>query len=183
LSGEYNHSIEVGCPAFWKDSETKPLAKERGCYLFAIQAARGFRPVYVGKTKKSFEKECFTYHKIAQHYTPALDIAKGTPVLFFVVLDKKKGPVNNRAISQVESFLIHNAVAKNPELSNVHGTKKEEWSITGVIRGGKGKCPQPAKLFRRAMGLKAPEDGRTLRDSPASEGGISEELHSSGTKT
>src|ERR1035441_3965509 len=76
LSGEYNHSIEVGCPAFWKDSETKPLAKERGCYLFAIRAAKGFRPIYVGKTKKSFEQECFTYHKIAQHYTPALDFKK-----------------------------------------------------------------------------------------------------------
>jgi hypothetical protein len=152
-SGKHARYIQAGCPAFW-NSTTSHLANERGCYLFAIRAAKGFRPLYVGKTKKSFQKECFTYHKIADHYTPALaDTGKGTPVMFFVVLDKKKGPVNDRAISQVESFLIQNAVAKNSELSNVRGTKQEQWSITGVIRGGKGKCPKPAKSFRRAMGL------------------------------
>jgi hypothetical protein len=153
-NGKFGRYIEAGCPAFWNSSTTGPLAKERGCYLFAIRAAKGFRPIYVGKTQKSFAKECFTYHKIADHYTPALaDCGRGTPVLFFIILDKKKGPLNNKAISQVETFLIQNAVAKNPELSNVQGTKKEEWSITGVIRGGKGKATQPAKLFRKAMGL------------------------------
>lgn len=153
-SGKYARYIEAGCPAFWRDPIASRLTRERGCYLFAIRAAKGFRPIYVGKTKASYEKECFTFHKIADHYTPALaDTKKGTPVLFFVVLNKTKGPLNNKAISQVESFLIQNAVAKNPELSNVQGTKKQEWGIAGVIRGGKGKCPKPAKLFRQAMGL------------------------------
>jgi hypothetical protein len=90
VNGTYGRYIETGCPDFW-NSTTNYLAKERGCYLFAIRASRGFRPVYVGKTLNSFQKECFTHHKIADHYTPALaNTGKGTPVLFFVVLSKKK---------------------------------------------------------------------------------------------
>lgn len=153
--GKYNRFIQSACPDFWKQPETSILAKERGCYVFAIRAARGFRPIYVGKTKKSFEKECFTYHKIADHYQPALgDMGKGTPVLFLLTLGRGKGPINNRAIAQLEAFLIQNAVAKNPHLSNIQGTKQEEWGIKGVIRGGKGKVSKPAKLFRKAMGLR-----------------------------
>jgi hypothetical protein len=153
--GKQHPYIESGCDDFWKQPETGGLASERGCYLFAIRAAKGFRLVYVGKTKKSFAKECFTYHKIADHYQPALaDTGKGTPVMFLITLGHAKGPINNRAISQLESFLIQNAVAKNPHLSNVQGTKQEEWGITGVIRGGKGKVSAAAKEFRKAMGLR-----------------------------
>jgi hypothetical protein len=60
---------------------------------------------------------------------------------------RPQGPTNNCAIAQVESFLIQNGVAKNPHLSNVQRTKQEEWAITGVIRGGKGKVSVAAKLF------------------------------------
>lgn len=124
------------------------MAKERGCYLFAIRAAKGFRPIYVGKTKKSFEKECFTYHKVADHYQPALgNMGKDTPVLFLLTLGRGKGPINNRAIAQLEAFLIQNAVAKNPDLSNIQGTKQEEWGIKGVIRGGKARFPNLRNSF------------------------------------
>jgi hypothetical protein len=151
-NGKKNRYIEPGCPDFWKNPEASYFAKGRGCYLFAIRAAKGFRPVYVGKTKNSFEKECFAFHKIAVHYQPALD-GKGTPVMFLLALGKGKGPINKRAIGQVESFLIQNAVAKNHRLSNVKGTKQEEWEIMGVIRGGKGKVSAAARSFRKAMGL------------------------------
>jgi hypothetical protein len=150
--GKNNRSIEPGCPDFWKNPKASVFARERGCYLFAIRAAKGFRPIYVGKTKASFEKECFAYHRVSVHYQPALD-GKGTPVIFLLVLNKVKGPINQRAIGQVESFLIQNAVAKNPRLSNLQGTRQENWEITGVIRGGQGKVSAAAKSFRKAMGL------------------------------
>lgn len=150
--GKTNRHIEPGCPDFWKNSKVGLLANECGCYLFAIQAAKGFRPVYVGKTKNSFKNECFTFHKIAAHYQPALE-GKGTPIMFMLALERRKGPINKRAIGQVELFLIQTAVAKNHRLSNVQGTKQEKWEITGVIRGGKGKVSAAARLFRKAMGL------------------------------
>lgn len=156
VKGKQHPYIESGSPDFWEQPEAGRFAKGRGCYLFAIRAAKGFRPIYVGRTKKSFEKECFTYHKIADHYQPALaDTGKGTPVMFLITLEGGKGPINKRAIAQLETFLIQNAVAKNPYLSNVQGTKQEEWGIVGVIRGGKGKVSAATKLFRKAMGLRS----------------------------
>jgi hypothetical protein len=153
--GKQHPYIESGCDDFWKQPEVTNLANERGCYPFAIRAAKGFRPVYVGKTKRTFGKECFTYHKVADHYQPALaDTGKGTPVMFLLTLGRARGPINNRAIAQLETFLIQNGVAKNPHLSNVQGTRQEEWGIAGIIRGGKGKVAASAKLFRQAMGLR-----------------------------
>lgn len=151
--GKERPVIESGCPGFWENPKASSFAKERGCYLFAIRAAKGFRPIYVGKTKNSFEKECFTSHK-TDHYNCALaDIRKGAPVMFLVGLGRGKGPINNRAIAQVESFLIQHALAKNPDLSNTKGTKQEKWRIVGVFRGGKGKVSEDARLFRKAVGL------------------------------
>ena len=154
LSGQNHRYLIPGCPEFWAQPGTGDLALECGCYLFAIRAAKGYRPVYVGKTTSTFEKECFAPHKVAYHYQRAIsEMKKGTPVLFLVVLKRTKGRTNERAISQVESFLIQNALAKNPQLSNVRGTKEEKWSITGVIRGGKGKFSKSAAQLRKAVGL------------------------------
>jgi hypothetical protein len=45
---------------FWsKDAEAHHLAKERGCYVFAIRN-RGLTPIYVGKATKSFKQETFS---------------------------------------------------------------------------------------------------------------------------
>lgn len=154
VKGKKVHYIEPGCPNFWNHPGTARFAQERGCYLFVIRAAKGFRPVYVGKTKHSFANECFASHKVSHHYSPAIaNTVKGTLVVFLIVLDRVKGPANSRAISQVEAFLIQNAVVKNPNLSHIHGTKEEKWGIVGVIRGGKGKTPASVKSFRAAMGI------------------------------
>ncbi len=56
------------------------------------------------------------------------------------------------AIADVETFLIQNALTKNPELSNVQGTKEEKWSITGVIRGGKAKASKATKRISSSNG-------------------------------
>jgi len=119
-----------------------------------MRAGKGFRPIYVGRATKSFKQECFASHKISCHYGPALlNAGKGTPILFLVVLERTKGKVNKSAIKKVESFLIQNAMKKNPYLSNIKGKKSEHWSIDGVIRSGKGKVSSAAKLFKGALGL------------------------------
>lgn len=35
-----------GLPGFWKSIEA--VAKRRGCYLSAVRASKGIRPIYVG---------------------------------------------------------------------------------------------------------------------------------------
>jgi hypothetical protein len=154
VEGEYGKYIEINCPAFWEKPETAKFAHKRGCYLFAIRAARGYRPIYIGKTARSFEQECFTSHKLSAHFQPALaNAGKGTPVLFLVVLKQAEGPTNRKAIGRVESFLIQNALVKNHDLSNIQGKKEEKWGISGVIRGGKGKASKSVKAFKSALGL------------------------------
>ena len=58
---------------FWQqvDERFESVAEACGCYVFAIQAARGTLPWYVGKAEKqSLKKECLTPHKIITTTTP-----------------------------------------------------------------------------------------------------------------
>lgn len=158
-SGEDHICITPGCSDFWSQAGARDLAKERGCYVFAIQAADGIRPVYVGKTTRSFDEECFTYRNVLSHYQhAALATSNGVPVIplmFLLVLDREKGPPNIGAIAELEWFLIHNAAARNPRLSNIQGTKMEEWGIAGIIRGGRGRTSDDAESFRNMMALES----------------------------
>ena len=43
--------------AFWDSSG---VAEPRGCYLFAVRASKGIRPVCVGRATKNFKQEVFT---------------------------------------------------------------------------------------------------------------------------
>ena len=78
---------------FWTNIEiTDPsLSSSSGCYLYAIRAAKGIKPWYVGLAdKQPFQTECFAAHKI-NIYNEALAGKKGTPLLFFVAKRTKKG--------------------------------------------------------------------------------------------
>lgn len=136
---------------FWHDCGA--VRSKVGCYVFAVRAGKGYTPLYVGKTTNSFEKECFTDHKI-KHYNYGLSTyKKGTPVMFFVAYPIKKGKPNSSDISDLEDFLIQVGRTINPELRNIKGTKDPTWGIKGVIRGGKGKANGAEKEFCSVFGL------------------------------
>ena len=139
-----------GLSAFWESSRVE---NRRGCYVFAVRAGKGMRPVYVGRATKNFKQEVFASHKLEKYQRCLADIEKGTPVLFFVMLPATKGKPNVKAIESVEEYLIQIAVSKNPDLLNVKGTELEDWGIAGVIRGGSGKRSKAAAAFKQAMGL------------------------------
>jgi hypothetical protein len=122
---------------FWDDCQE--LRTGIGCYVFAVRAGKGYTPLYVGKTTKSFEKECFTDHKI-KHYNYAMtDYKKCTPVLFLIAYPTKKGKPNSAEIADLEDFLIQVGRTVNPRLRNIKGPKVPSWGIKGVLRGGQGK--------------------------------------------
>lgn len=122
--------------------------------MFALRAAKGFTPWYVGQAKKSMKQECFTPHKL-QHYNDVLFTGKkGTPIMFFVVLPGNKKKVATKTVADVEKFLTETAVYKNPDLSNVQNTKSlPKWSIKGVLRANRGKPSKQAVAFRKMMGM------------------------------
>lgn len=136
---------------FWQQCSS--LKMQVGCYVFAVRAGGGFTPLYVGKTTKCFEKECFTDHKL-KHYNYGLaPYQKGTPVMFFVTYPAKKGKVNASDIADLEDFLIQVGRTINPDLRNIKGIKEPTWGIKGVIRGGKGKANASEKDFCKVFGL------------------------------
>ena len=111
--------IEEDLSGFWNRHKT--LAASIGCYIFAVRAGRGYTPLYVGKTTKSFESECFTSHKRNHYHYSLGHYLKCTAVMFFVVLRKAKGKVNASEIKQVENFLIQVGSTVNPEIRNIKG--------------------------------------------------------------
>jgi|ACXJ01.1.fsa_nt_gi hypothetical protein len=136
---------------FWDQHST--LATERGCYIFAFRAAKGIVPIYVGKAAKSFAQEVFADHKLNKYNQGLASRKKGTPILFFVCLKKSKGPVNRKAIGEVESHLIQLGLAANRKLLNNSKTKVEAWSIAGVVRSGVGKPSKSAIELCRCLKL------------------------------
>jgi hypothetical protein len=138
---------------FWEKAETAPFHLKRGVYIFATRAGKGFRPIYVGKATKGFKKECFTYHKLHHYGQMLCDGARGKPVMFFIAPPGRTTRVPANIIKEIEDLMIQFAVSKNPSLRNKMGTKLANWTIKGVIRGGKGKRSKTADSFTTMMGI------------------------------
>ena len=139
---------------FWKMPEVQPLKSKRGCYVFAVRAAKGFTPWYIGKTnsRNGFRQETFTPHKL-NHYNGALrDCGKGRPVLFFVAPPGKKNAVPAKDLDHMEKELIQYGIKKNPHLCNIKNRNNiPEWTIKGVIRSPRGKPAANERSFRTML--------------------------------
>jgi hypothetical protein len=137
--GSAKHITSKHGDEFWGKVVAKKFAKKQGCYVFALRAAKGYVPWYIGKATKSFEQETFTDHKRG-HYNDALfDGPKGTPVLFFVTPHGNKQKVPANVCNQVETFLIQSGYIKNPDLKNRQQKKRPDWTIGGVVRPTAGR--------------------------------------------
>lgn len=129
------------------------LKSRRGCYVFGMRAGGGITPTYVGKATKGFGQECFKAHKLSKCNETLVDYERGTLVVFFIVLPNSPGRPATKLIGLLENFLIQAGVAANPKLLNVKGTKKEKWSIRGVIRASRGRPSKATENFKSAMRL------------------------------
>lgn len=134
---------------FWKENEH--FRSKKGCYIFALKAARGYTPYYIGKTKKSFSEEIFKPHKLNKYHSAFADRLHGKPVFFFVLPPSKRGKVNAKHIAELERFLIQTGANVNPNLVNVRGTKPLGWAINGVIRNGKGMPSKGATHLKKCL--------------------------------
>ena len=143
------HVTNADASTFW--ATHSGVAKERGCYVFAFKAAKGYKPIYAGKATKTFKQEVFTPHKLNKFNTGLGGQMKGTPVLFFVCLGKTAGAVNKVAIDEAESYLIQAGLAANKSLLNDKKTKVDTWNINGVVRSRQGKPSRAAKEFKRCI--------------------------------
>jgi hypothetical protein len=141
--------------AFWKYPEAKELANKHGCYIFALRAAKGFMPWYVGKACRPLVDEAFTADKLEKYNALLWKGRKGTPVMFFVVAEqvgKRKLPW--QTVEDLEQTLIQAAVYRNPDVVNIANTMNlPEWNIRGVLRSGRGRPTGLESQFKTMMRL------------------------------
>lgn len=139
--------------AFLATIAKEGLSEKQGCYIFALRASKGFCPWYVGKATKTIKQECMGNHQL-QHYNAVLSKGyKGTPVMFFALLDGTKKKVPKGICNEMEGVLIQAALYENPDLRNVQKAKVPAWGIDGVLRGKRGKPTKDEAGFKRMMGL------------------------------
>ncbi|MCC7388285.1 MAG: hypothetical protein IT431_05910 [Phycisphaerales bacterium] len=138
---------------FWSRADTYALAGKHGCYVFAMRAAKGFMPWYVGMASRPLCEESFAADKLNKYNEVLTDGHKGTPVLFFVVAEeatKNKLPI--KVIDELETTLIQFAALRNNDLINVQKARRfDEWNINGVLRAGKGKPSTTAAQFKTML--------------------------------
>ena len=138
---------------FWNEIEVAQpgLSQAKGCYLFAVRAARGIRPWYVGKTEADygFQGEAFDHHKLTHYNEVVNEQGAGVPVLFLIARRTR----TDQAFKQrdpfalyLERLLIMYALRANDELKN---TKDAAFfrnaSIPGLLNPGKGRIPPSAR--------------------------------------
>lgn len=123
----------------------------RGVYVFGYRASHGWRPLYVGRTKKQDFRT-----RINQHikYNGTFDgmlkkVKKGTPVLFLIAR-VGKGKSSNSAIDELEIEFINYAFSRNKRLHNDRGIKKPKYAVHGF--GGRGKPSKNVSDLRTMIG-------------------------------
>ena len=148
--------------SFWEsiESNEEGLSYGIGCYIFAIKAAKGALPWYVGIAEKtSFTKECFTAHKIV-HYNNAIAARKGTPLLILIPKFTNKDRFSkcssngHKDIQFLENILIGIAFRRNPNLMNIKDTKiLREMVVPGIINSRKGSPSKERSELQRILGI------------------------------
>lgn len=138
---------------FWKTHSA--IASKKGIYVFAALTGGGYIPLYVGKATKSFEQEALNNDKLLKFNAALADYKVfWKPYLFLLIHPTQKGgPVNTRAIDQLESYIIEQGVIRNPKLQNkIKRGKQPRWRIKGY-NTGQGKANKYETIFRKLMGL------------------------------
>jgi hypothetical protein len=141
---------------FWSSIEDKVegLSTAVGCYVFCI----GKKPWYVGLAEKQpFRNECFQPHKI-NAFNSALNKMHGKPYLVFLCKltntgrFAKRGINGHKASRFLEDLLIGMALANNPSLENIRGTKlMKELVVPGIINTPQGKAKKKSVQFLKRV--------------------------------
>lgn len=132
----------------WK-GDWKEFAGKRGCYVFAFKAAKGYKPVYIGKATKTFKQECFADHKQNKIHKALTFQKKGYLYLYLI-----QGSKNKSVVDDLETFLIRLGAARNPNLQNDRKKPIALWSIKGVFNTTQGQPSRAAQELRKVLGLR-----------------------------
>jgi len=131
-----------------------------GCYLFALRAAKGFIPWYVGQAcKRPLSREALNGTNLTK-YNEVMSDHKGTPVLFLLPmmtpewryrkLSRKLGGL--AALDFLERWLIATAIQKNPYLINNKETRfLRNIYVRGFFNAGHGDSTLRSQKLTSAL--------------------------------
>lgn len=162
---QQNGLIDRRAPAkreFWDavDEADESVSSACGCYLFAIRAARGIKPYYVGLAdSQSFRQECFGSHKVNIYNDVLADRHRGTPILILIARRTHGGrfskPSGNgrKDVAYLESMLIGAAIKKNSRLMNISRTRfLRGLVVPSFINSERRRPTHQEQEFRTAIG-------------------------------
>jgi hypothetical protein len=145
---------------FWESIEKKhpSMPDTVGCYIFALKAAKGFKPWYVGMTEKlSLKEETWKPEKLL-NYGEVIRKHKGTPVLFLLAKLTKKGrfakPTKRKigAVKALEEMLIAICLQRNSELLNKKMTRSlKGLQVPGYLNESPGARSKNAKALAKLL--------------------------------
>ena len=147
--------------SFWETvrGEHPSLPDAVGCYVFALKAAKGFKPWYVGKTEKQcFMDETWQPAKLLS-YGEVIRMHNGKPMLFLLAKITANGRFakptkhkNSGSITALEEFLIGVCLSRNGELLNKKTTRYlKGLHVPGYLNEAPGARTKNAKALARLL--------------------------------
>ena len=136
------------------------LTEACGCYVFAVRAGRGSTPHYVGQACKSSIVMESLNPSNREKYNKVLGEANGTPILFLIPLRTPTGKFRKKsqvggglaALDFLESWLIANAIEKNPGLINNKQTKfLRQIHVAGFFNAKKGESTSASQQLCKTL--------------------------------
>ena len=159
--GEFKRRIDKeDIEEFWNGVDPG-INNACGIYVFSIKTNKKEKPWYVGKAQKqSFEKECFTPHKLL-NYHESLEKSKGTPMMYFVARVTGKGRFSKPTLSNqghkhidfVERSFLEMAYFKNNNIRNNKGTQRpDKLVVEGFYNNNDRRKKSVKQLYELLVG-------------------------------
>jgi hypothetical protein len=145
----------------WQEIEERfpGLSNAHGVYLFSLRNKSNYKPVYVGKTARTFKVEAFNSNNLVK-FLAKLKGQKGTLCLHLLAKPKLIhsgfAVVSGNQLDWMEVFILFLCRQKNPAMLNKSHTKfLSSVEISGITSGFvRGRTPPNLATFRNATSLR-----------------------------
>lgn len=150
IKGGKEHIQQLNVSAnLWKEKFFSDYADKKGCYVFANAVGKGSKPIYVGKTNRTFKDECFSTHKKKIIDEFLMSVCKTGLQIYFIVLNNRKDCSDE--IDLCETLLIQKCKDANPNLLNVR--KLSEIFTIKSFHRDKNKPTADVTEFKKCLNL------------------------------
>jgi hypothetical protein len=148
-------------PLLQEQINNSELVNGCGCYVFALRAARGYKPWYVGQSARMKLLPEAMNPNNREKYNRIIGDHAGTPVLFLIPMlttgGKFKKPTTNKAgelkaVTFLEEWLIASALQKNAKLVNQQNTFfLKNLHVVGLFNPKVGEGHTASRELKRAI--------------------------------